>query len=240
LALATLEHHLQHQLEHAQAFFWHRLRWHIVAEYVPPDRPLVLVDVGAGTGLLGDFLERARPRVSYRFIEPIESLNSRLEDRFGAAANARAVAGVESADVVSVLDVIEHQDDDRAFVAEIVSHMRPGALLLLSVPAQPWLWSEWDAALGHHRRYDKGMFRQLLDPTRVEIRELSYLFPEMVVPALVRKHTRHKETSAAELPELPKIVNGAFYAVGRATLPLRRFIPIGTSLFAAARRTPSS
>src|SRR4051794_24547178 len=66
--LTGLEHHLQHQLEHAQAFFWHRLRWRVVAEYLPRDRPLVLVDVGAGTGLLGEFLERARPNVTYRFV----------------------------------------------------------------------------------------------------------------------------------------------------------------------------
>ena len=54
-----------------------------------------------------------------------------------------------------------HQEDDKAFVSDIVAHMRPGALLLLSVPALPWLWSKWDSALGHHRRYDKRSFRRL-------------------------------------------------------------------------------
>jgi len=235
--LASLEHHLQHQLEHAQAFFWHRLRWHVVGQYLPADRPLVLVDVGAGTGLLGEFLEDARPNVTYRFIEPIYSLNARLEERFGPAANARTVEDVDTADVVSVLDVIEHQEDDRAFVSDIVAHMRPGALLLLSVPALPWLWSKWDAALGHHRRYDKRSFRALLDPNAVEVQELSYLFPEMVLPALVRK--RRDRAADAELPALPPAVNAAFYGIGRATLPLRRIMPIGTSLFAAARKTGS-
>jgi len=235
--LASLEHHLQHQLEHAQSFFWHRLRWHVVGQYLPADRPLVLVDVGAGTGLLGEFLEDARPNVTYRFIEPIDSLNARLQERFGPAANARTVEEVDTADVVSVLDVIEHQEDDRAFVSAIVGHMRPGALLLLSVPALPWLWSKWDAALGHHRRYDKRTFRALLDPNAVEVQELSYLFPEMVVPALVRK--RRDRAADAELPELPPTVNAAFYGIGRATLALRRIMPIGTSLFAAARKTGS-
>lgn len=235
--MASLEHHLQHQLEHAQSFFWHRLRWHVVGQYLPADRPLVLVDVGAGTGLLGEFLEDARPNVTYRFIEPIDSLNARLQERFGPAANARTVEEVDTADVVSVLDVIEHQEDDRAFVSAIVGHMRPGALLLLSVPALPWLWSKWDAALGHHRRYDKRTFRALLDPNAVEVQELSYLFPEMVVPALVRK--RRDRAADAELPELPPTVNAAFYGIGRATLALRRIMPIGTSLFAAARKTGS-
>jgi SAM-dependent methyltransferase len=235
--LASLEHHLQHQLEHAQSFFWHRLRWHVVGQYLPADRPLVLVDVGAGTGLLGEFLEDARPNVTYRFIEPIDSLNARLQERFGPAANARTVEEVDTADVVSVLDVIEHQEDDRAFVSAIVGHMRPGALLLLSVPALPWLWSKWDAALGHHRRYDRRTFRALLDPNAVEVQELSYLFPEMVVPALVRK--RRDRAADAELPELPPTVNAAFYGIGRATLALRRIMPIGTSLFAAARKTGS-
>jgi SAM-dependent methyltransferase len=235
--LASLEHHLQHQLEHAQSFFWHRLRWHVVGQYLPADRPLVLVDVGAGTGLLGEFLEDARPNVTYRFIEPIDSLNARLSERFGPAAHARTVEEVDTADVVSVLDVIEHQEDDRAFVSAIVGHMRPGALLLLSVPALPWLWSKWDAALGHHRRYDRRTFRALLDPNAVEVQELSYLFPEMVVPALVRK--RRDRAADAELPELPPAVNAAFYGIGRATLPLRRIMPIGTSLFAAARKTGS-
>jgi hypothetical protein len=55
-----LERHLAHQVEHGRDFFWHRLRWTVVSQYLP-DVPFTLVDVGAGVGLIGEFLRDRGP-----------------------------------------------------------------------------------------------------------------------------------------------------------------------------------
>ena len=86
------------------------------------------------------------------------------------AEGGRAVAGVVTAlplapasfDVVSALDIVEHVADDGAAFAELSRVAAPGAILLLSVPLHQAAWTAFDAAVGHHRRYDPAPLVALL------------------------------------------------------------------------------
>ena len=60
-------------------------------------------------------------------------------------------------------DVLEHIDDDVAALRELRRVAAPGAVLVVTVPAQPWLWSAHDEALHHRRRYRR---RELVDRAR--------------------------------------------------------------------------
>jgi hypothetical protein len=235
----ALEHHLVHQIEHGREFFWHRLRWDVVSRYLP-DGSFTLVDVGAGVGLIGEFLRERRPAATYRFVEPIPFLEEQLEQRYGPAANAKDDSRYEGAAVVTLLDVLEHQEDDRAFMRELVGRLDRGATLLVTVPAGGYLWSGWDVALGHHRRYDRGSFRRAIEGLPVKVVELDYLFPELVPLAVVRKLRMGRPRPdrvdvRAEFPVLPRVGNELLYRIGSASLRLRRLWPAGTSLLAVLR-----
>jgi hypothetical protein len=229
----ALERHLAHQIEHGREFFWHRLRWAVVSSYLP-DGSFTLVDVGAGVGLIGEFLHDRRPEARYRFVEPIPFLEEHLERRYGTAANAKGDARYGGAAVVTLLDVLEHQEDDRAFMSELAGRLDRGATLIVTVPAGARLWSAWDVALGHYRRYDRESFRRAIAGLPFEIVELDYLFPELVPLAVLRKLRPRGDD--AEFPELLRPVNALLYGVGRASLRLRRVWPVGTSLLAVLRR----
>ena len=236
-----LEAHLQRQIEHSRDFFWHRVRWRAVARELP-QTPFELTDVGAGIGLLGDLLARDFPQATYRFVEPIESLEQALEQRFGAAANARRSNAYDGSRYVTLLDVLEHQEDDRTFLADLIAKMDPGATLVLTVPALQRLWSRWDVALGHHRRYDKRSLAAAFADTPVQLRELSYLFPEMLPAAMVRRRRQRSDGASgdldpdsAEFPDLPQPVNELLYGLGSGSERLRRVWPAGTSLLAVAQ-----
>ena len=236
-----LERHLAHQLEHGREFFWHRLRWAVVSRSLP-DGGFTLVDVGAGIGLVGEFLRAERPAATYRFVEPIPFLADHLEERYGAGANAKGDVRYDDTAVVTLLDVLEHQEDDRAFMAQLASRLEPGTILVVTVPAGPYLWSAWDEALGHHRRYDRAALRRSVAGLPFEVVEIDYLFPELVPLAVVRKlrlrgRSGDADSTKAEFPELSGPVNGVLYAVGSASLRLRRLWPGGTSLVAVLRRT---
>src|SRR4051812_4726775 len=172
-----LEQHLARQAERSQDFFWNRLRWELVNEGLGSDCKRV-VDVGAGPGFLGDFLRVRRPEAEYWFVEPIEALQQRLVAKFGADAN-RWERDFSGASHVTLMDVLEHQEDDRAFLTDLAARMDPGAVLLLTVPAMPWLWSAWDTMLGHYRRYTKAALREAVGPLPLQIEEESYIFPEL-------------------------------------------------------------
>ncbi|MFN8559703.1 MAG: methyltransferase domain-containing protein [Dehalococcoidia bacterium] len=56
-------------------------------------------------------------------------------------------------DAVLALDVIEHVEDDVALLREARRVLRPGGIVVLTVPALPWLWSDHDVVNHHYRRY---------------------------------------------------------------------------------------
>src|ERR1044072_362687 len=90
-------------------------------------------------------------------------------------------------DVVLALDVLEHLEDDDAGLRAITRLLKPGGLLVITVPAFPFLWGSHDLISEHHRRYTKRSLRSLLERGHVNDARITYfntfLFP---VAAAVR------------------------------------------------------
>jgi SAM-dependent methyltransferase len=134
-----------------------------VVDAVTAERPgKTVLDIGCGVGAT---LTAFHP--DYRAIgfdpspDAIEFGRDRhpgIDLRVGDVDDARSC--VEAADVVLLNDVIEHVADDRALLSPLVERMRPGSVLLVTVPADMRLWSPHDVALGHFRRYDVGLLRR--------------------------------------------------------------------------------
>ena len=77
-------------------------------------------------------------------------------------------------DAILYIDVIEHIEDDAAELRRAYARLAPGGALLIVVPAHQWLFSPFDKAIGHFRRYSRPMLRRVL-PTGSRIRQLVYL-----------------------------------------------------------------
>ena len=235
-----LESHLKDQIDRHADFFWHRVRWKAVSAYLPRAESYTALDVGAGAGIFGIYVERERPEARYDFIEPIPSLATELEARFGADHNRSGNDRLDDVRVVTLLDVLEHLERPDELLADLVARTAPGTAFVVTVPAHRRLWSQWDVALGHCRRYERAELRAVLEQASLEVLEIGFLFPELVPPAWWRARTRKAAPSAeaegAEFPRLPRPLDRTLLAVGSATVRARRFMPTGTSLFAAARR----
>ena len=145
--MRQLEKHLIDQVERHRWFFWHRLRWHAVSGFLPRDRPFRLLDIGAGAGVLGHCLARDFANGQYFFFEPLESLAEHLAATFGPNRDVRDPKRYAEMDVVTLLDVLEHREDDLAFLQDLAARLRPGCTLIITVPALPSLWSAWLAYL---------------------------------------------------------------------------------------------
>ena len=64
----------------------------------------------------------------------------------------------EEFDSILYIDVLEHIRDDIGEIEAAAAHIAPNGHLIILAPAHPFLFSEFDAAIGHHRRYTRGMF----------------------------------------------------------------------------------
>ena len=85
-------------------------------------------------------------------------------------------------DLIALLDVLEHVPDDLASLRAIHRRLKPGGALLLTVPANPWMWSAHDAAHHHFRRYTKSAAGRPV-PARGARGAVAELFQQPAVPA---------------------------------------------------------
>jgi SAM-dependent methyltransferase len=228
-----------------QLHWWFVARRRILAEVIrrvvkPPKRARLL-EVGCGTGHNFAMLKKfgrldaceldycARALATKRLRRKVEE--AKLPDLSMFERN--------SYDLVALLDVLEHVRGDVASLRAIHRRLKPGGAMVLTVPANPWMWSAHDAAHHHFRRYTKRQLAKVLRDAGFEVQLLSYfntlLFPLIAAARIVGK-IAGREAADDSLPSGP--VNAALDKIFglEAGLLARVPMPFGVSLIAVARR----
>jgi len=214
--------------------WWYRARREILARLIetrvrPPARARIL-EIGCGTGHNLDMLDRFGTVDAVEMDDAARAVASERLGRPALMSTLPALAGVPEAeyDLIALLDVLEHVDEDVASLESIARRLRPGGRILVTVPAHPWMWSAHDVVNHHKRRYTKRGFRSVLGAAGLEVELLSYfnslLFPLAAAARLAGRLTG-REDSDDTLPPAP--LNKAFeflfglerYAVGRVPFP---------------------
>lgn len=77
-------------------------------------------------------------------------------------------------DTILYMDVLEHIADDRGELATAAERLRPGGHIVVLSPAHQWLFTPFDAAIGHHRRYSRRSLRAA-GPNGLHLTRLAYL-----------------------------------------------------------------
>src|SRR4051812_21606466 len=117
--------------------------------------PARILDAGCGWGVTFEALERSGYGVVGMDISrhALERLDGPSRELVAADLTGPFDVELSPFDAVLCLDVIEHVDDDGAAVLRLGSLVKPGGVVIVSVPALPELFSEFDAIQGHRRRY---------------------------------------------------------------------------------------
>jgi SAM-dependent methyltransferase len=143
--------------------------------------------------------------------------------------------------VVTLLDVIEHIPDERGVLTEALRVLRPGGLLVVTVPAYQFLWSKHDDLNHHQRRYRRSGLRSVLQRAGFSIAKLSY-YNTLLFPAAVARKAlmgfSQADGPASHLDDVPDRLNTILRQILLREQPLlRRWdLPFGASLICVARR----
>jgi 2-polyprenyl-3-methyl-5-hydroxy-6-metoxy-1,4-benzoquinol methylase len=204
-----------------------------------------ILDAGCGTGGNLDLLSGLGSDVTGLEMEP------------GAAEIARSRSGKavyigslpdqvpfvdESFDLIVLLDVLEHIEDDIGALASLTAKLKPGGHLFITVPAFSCLWSNHDESHHHKRRYRlnelTGKMRQCkLDPMYASYFN-TWLFPLIALVRILQKSLRFlKKTDDLSMPSpylnklLTKIMSSERHILKRGKMPF------GVSIMAIGQKT---
>jgi len=236
-----------------QEHWWFRARreivWSLVERHVDGARTrrLRVCELGCGTGgnlaAVADrhevvgveysprALEYARRRLGERVI------SGSLPDDVNLPSNFY--------DVVLLTDVLEHIEDDVASARTAMRLVRPGGIIVATVPAYQWLYSPRDAAHHHFRRYSKQRFRGLWSSEQSRVELLShyntFLFPAAAY-ARVASEFRESRNASGDLTVPVWPVNSLLASVMQCERNLlgRVAMPFGLSLVGVMRKFAAS
>lgn len=210
-----------------------------ILSYFAPHLGRRIVEVGAGIGTFSERLLNAAEPEEMVLVEPADNNIEGLRQRFAERSAVRvvhgyldAVVGSVAADSVVAVNVMEHVEDDVAFLRGAHELLNPGGHLLLFVPAGQWLYGAMDAAFDHYRRYDKPMLTDRLHAAGFGTFHLRYFNLPGIVPWFITGRVLKRTTV------LPRDARRYDRWVMPWLAPLERWCepPIGQSLLVIARK----
>ncbi len=149
-------------------------------------RPFItgdVIEVGAGIGSNTPFLD---PGGHDRWVclEPDSSFIAQLARNLKPLASPRryetvcgtlqTLAADQKFHTIIYIDVLEHIENDREELVIASGHLQPGGRIIVLAPAHQWLFTPFDAAIGHFRRYNRPMLRSI-SPAGLQLEQLTYL-----------------------------------------------------------------
>jgi SAM-dependent methyltransferase len=226
-----------------RSHWWFRSKAALVATALrrtaaPRDERGWLIDLGGGAGGVTALLGWPPDRVAV--LEGNQALVAQAHRSHGLAALRTLVDQVPFADsaaeVVCLLDVIEHLHDPIPALREAARVLEPDGRLIVTVPAHTWLWSAADEQLGHVRRYTRPALATELAVAGFEPVLLTHVFSWLVPPVYLTRKLLRSGSPELGLDKTSFALDTTAMALTFAERQLlgRVRLPFGTSILCVA------
>lgn len=198
-----------------------------------------ILDVGAGSGFFSHHLlthTAAREAWCVDISYPADSSATTA----GKPVHYRRSIDSVDADLVLLMDVLEHVDDDLGLLKSYVDKVPSGSRFLMTVPAFQFMWSGHDDFLEHKRRYTLGQFEALAGNAGLTVERGAYYFAAVFPIALASRLIPGGARCSAPRSQLKKhhpLVNTLLKTLCSLELPLMGINRVGgLSVFVLARK----
>jgi SAM-dependent methyltransferase len=217
-----------------QTHWWYVARRNIlsdlIAREIKPPKGAQILEIGCGTGHNFPVLTRFGTVDGLEIDDSARAIASERLGRAVGAARLPELPGIADAsyDLIALLDVLEHIDCDLAALTSIKTKLRPGGRVLVTVPANEWMWSAHDTVHHHYRRYNRSTLGKVAAGAGLRIQMMSHfnslLFPLAAAVRVAGKVSGREEADDAQ-PRAPlnALFKGVFglerHLVGRVPMP---------------------
>lgn len=202
--------------------FWFQARNKLILwtlrTYIP--KAHTFLEVGCGTGFVLSGIAKANPGMvlsgSEIFLSGLSHAIERVPTACFMQMDARRIPFLDEFDAIGAFDVLEHIEEDKTVLSQLYNALKPGGILLLTVPQHPWLWSTSDECACHVRRYTARELHTKMIDTGFHI-ERSTSFVSLLLPAMLLSRRKKLPVDAeydatAEL-RLPNTLNNFFLGI---------------------------
>lgn len=217
--------------------WYYRSKAAALRHMVGPLKPQRLLDVGAGSGFFSRHL-LARTAAQSALCVDIGYDRERDETVGGKPVRYRRDCGFNDCDLVLMMDVLEHVDNDAGLVRRYAATVLSGTHFLVTVPAFRFLWSGHDVFLEHKRRYTLAEIERTMRSAGLDVVAGAYYFG-LIFPlaAAIRLASRGDDTPRSSLSRQGGLTNGLLTTACAVELP---FFPLnrlaGLSAFVLAKK----
>lgn len=202
--------------------------------------PSTILDVGAGSGFFSRYLLAHTTAKEAWCVDISYEADSDASEAGKAVHYRRSIEAVD-ADLVLLMDVLEHVDDDVTLLHEYVNKVPHGSRFLITVPAFQFLWSGHDDFLEHKRRYTLSQLEDGVRSAGLDVKQGTYYFG-MVFPIaasirLSQKVCSFERAARSQLTKHHPIVNTVLKSLCFAELPFMNFNRVaGLTVFCLAEK----
>jgi 2-polyprenyl-3-methyl-5-hydroxy-6-metoxy-1,4-benzoquinol methylase len=230
-----------------QRSFWFRARngliVDLVSSLVAPGS--TFLEVGCGTGFVAKALvERCRLKLTGIdvFEEGLKYARQRVPAATFRQVNLLDPEVGSNFDAAGAFDVVEHIPDDLAALAALRNTVRPGGYVFITVPQHAWLWSAFDDAARHVRRYSRRLLVARVRSAGLQP-VVTTSFVSSLLPLMAIARLRNRRLSPGYDPvqefKLPRYLDQALERclnIERFAIRHRLSLPAGGSLVVVANR----
>ncbi len=215
---------------------------------IPLDVPFKGLEVGCGTGILRQQIEQATHWIvdgTDLSMDALELCYTGRGQTFFYDIHDRHRSFQETYDFVILFDVLEHIQETTYFLESLFYHLKPCGWIFINVPALMPLFSNYDRAQQHFRRYDKKMMRQEFSFNASKIHDMRYWGFSLIPLLLIRKLLLSYKTSSKTIIhrgfKVPADwINTWLLKLMAIETSLIKPPPLGTSLMVAATKEKQS
>jgi 2-polyprenyl-3-methyl-5-hydroxy-6-metoxy-1,4-benzoquinol methylase len=213
--------------------FWMKWRFHIIKNLILRFniKANKVLDVGCGQGTFAE-------QYNDYFKKKITGCDINLNIKKGIKKNKINYINYDISkknkkykeffDLVFILDVIEHVGNDKKFLNDCYFHLKKNGFIIINVPAFQILFSKYDCAVGHKRRYNKKTLLNIIDDKKFKVLDLRYwglfLMPLLIIRKIITNYFFNK-SNKKKIIEFGWTTNG-LRNIFLQIIALEKFFPL--------------
>lgn len=228
--------------------FWYKARRELI-DYIlkkySKNKNCKILEIGCGTGNLipiisthGDYVGIEKNKNAYLEAQKYHKkiINKSIEN----------LEITEKYDIICLFDVLEHIKDDHKAIEKVYSFLENSGIIIITIPAYNFLFSNHDIAMDHYRRYSKKNITKILRINKFKIIEMGYwnslLFPIIAIIRIIKKvfsRTIKTKSFHSEIKTPPRIINKLIYNILKLENVLIKKnikMPFGLSIYTIAKK----